>query len=147
MWMTECVRRTQFTVPVDWDADKPAARYLPLGESGDFSHPEALAYIDGRPYASADRHHQEILLPARVRDGKQHQLALHGWTGSGEAARGDPDAKLYMRECAVVQVDEPTREFVATARMALDVAGQLGDNDPVKGRLYNALDEAFKVLD
>ncbi len=31
--------------------------------------------------------------------------------------------------------------------MALDVAAQLDDNDPVKGRLYNALDDAFRVLD
>lgn len=146
-WMTDFVMRNQFTVPPDWDADKPVALYLPLGNAGDFSHPEALAYIDGKSYASADRHHQEILLPANVCDGKTHQLALHGWTGSGEAANGDPDAKLYMRECAVVQIDPPTREFVATARMAFDVAAQLDDNDPVKGRLYNALDEAFQRLD
>ncbi|HVO44162.1 MAG TPA: glycoside hydrolase family 38 C-terminal domain-containing protein, partial [Aggregatilineales bacterium] len=146
-WFTDFVLRTQFKVPTDWRSDTPAALYLPLGNAGDFSHPEALAYIDGQPYASADRHHQEILLPAYCRDGQPHRLALHGWTGLGELVNKDPDAKLYMRECAVVQIDPPTREFIATARMALDVAAQLEDNDPVKGRLYNALDEAFKVLD
>jgi alpha-mannosidase len=31
--------------------------------------------------------------------------------------------------------------------VALDVAAQLDDNNPVKGRLYNALDEAFRILD
>ena len=59
----------------------------------------------------------------------------------------DPDTKLYMRECAVVQIDSRTREFIATARVALDVTAQLDENDPVKGRLYNALDAAFMVLD
>jgi alpha-mannosidase len=123
------------------------ALYLPLGESGDFSHPEALAYIDGQPYASADRHHHEILLPARCRDGQHHRLSLHGWTGLGGWSGGDPHTKLLMRECAVVEIDPTTREFLAAARMALDVAAQLEDNAPVKGRLYNALDQAFKVLD
>ncbi len=82
-WHTNFILRTHFTIPADWPKDKPAALYLPLGDSGDFSHPEALAYIDGQSFASADRHHQEILLPDRFRDGKPHLLALHGWTGLG----------------------------------------------------------------
>jgi alpha-mannosidase len=143
-WRTNFILRTTFAVPQDWDASQGIALYLPLGESGDFSHPEALAYIDGEPWASADRHHQEILLPGKMNDGQQHILALHGWTGLGN---GIPDAKLFMRECAVVQIDQPTRDFVAAARIASTVARQLDDNDPVKGRLYNALDAAFKAVD
>ena len=60
--------RSEFSVPGDWDAAAPVALFLPLGEAGDFSHPEALAYIDGAAYAACDRHHQEILLPDRWRD-------------------------------------------------------------------------------
>lgn len=147
MWTTDFIMRTQFQIPADWDTTLPAALYLPFGEAGDFSHPEALAYIDGQPYASADRHHHEILLPAHCRDGQPHSLSLHGWTGLGGWNSGDPHTKLYMRECAVVQIDQPTRAFIATARIALDVIGQLDDNDAVKGRLFNALDDAFKILD
>jgi alpha-mannosidase len=146
-WFTDFILRTQFTVPHEWGKSAPVALYLPLGEAGDFSHPEALAYIDGEPYASADRHHQEILLPTRWQDGQPHTLALHGWTGLGGWENGDLDTKLYMRECAVVQIDQPTRDFLGAAKMALSVAKQLDDNDPVKGRLYNALDAAFKVVD
>jgi alpha-mannosidase len=146
-WMTDFIMRTTFQVPPEMKGDSPIALFLPLGESGDFSHPEALAYIDGEPYASADRHHHEIRLPARYCDGQVHRLALHGWTGLGGFEAGDPDTKLYMRECAVVQIDQPTRDFIAAAHMALDVAAHLEENDPVKGHLYNALDEAFKVLD
>ncbi len=146
-WMTDFILRARFQVPADWGTAGPVALYLPLGEAGDFSHPETLAYIDGQPYASADRHHREILLSASCHDGQAHWLALHGWTGLGGSEAADPNTRLYMQECTVVQIDEPTRELVAKARIALDVAAQLDDNDPVKERLYNALDEAFRVLD
>lgn len=146
-WMTDFVMRTRFVVPAEWGKADPVSLYLPLGDAGDFSHPEALAYIDGQPYAAADRHHHEIRLPEKWCDGKEHQLALHGWTGLGGFASSDPDTKLYMKDCAVVQVDQTTREFVAAARVALDVTNQLDDNDPVKGRLFNALDKAFRILD
>ncbi|MDJ0755022.1 MAG: alpha-mannosidase [Ardenticatenaceae bacterium] len=146
-WQTTFVMRSSFDVPGDWPADASVALYLPLGEPGDFSHPEALAYIDGTAYAACDRHHQEILLPERWRDGRSHRLLLHGWTGLDGWFKGEPDTKLFMRPCAVVQIDQPTRDFVATARIALGVADQLDDNEPAKGLLYNALDDAFKQLD
>ena len=72
-WMTDFALRGHFRVPADWEPEYPVALYLPLGEAGDFSHPEALAYIDGVPYAACDRHHQEIQLPAEWRDGQDHQ--------------------------------------------------------------------------
>ncbi len=147
-WVTDFAMRTRFQVPAAWREDsRPIALHLPIGSAGDFSHPEALAYIDGEPYAAADRHHQEILLPERWCDGAPHLLALHGWTGLGGFDSPDPSAKLLMKTCAVVQIDPPTRDFIATARMALEVAEQLSDDDPIKGRLLNALDAAFKVLD
>lgn len=67
-WFTDFVLRTRFVVPADWDATNPIGLYLPLGDSGDFSHPEALAYLDGEAYAACDRHHQEFLLPDRRRE-------------------------------------------------------------------------------
>jgi len=137
------VLRTRFEVPSEWDKNKPVGLFLPIGDVGDFSHPEALAYIDSEPYCSCDRHHQEIILPSRLRDGKEHLLALHGWSGSWY----DKDyISLLMRPCFVVQIDQPTRDFVATARVALGVANRLNDSDPAKGKLLNALNEAFKRL-
>ncbi len=147
-WTTDFVLRGGFQVPADWDPGAPAALYLPLGESGDFSHPEALAYIDGVPYAACDRHHQEILLPARWCDGRSHRLALHGWTGQGDNMKpGEPGTRLLMRPCAVVLIDQPTRDFIAAARVALGVANRLDANQPAQGHLLNALDAAFKTLD
>ena len=117
-WMSDFVLRTTFTVPAGWDTSASVALFLPLGEAGDFSHPEALAYVDGAAYAACDRHHQEILLRPEWADGQPHTLALRGWTGLGGFANGDPFTKLYMRPCQIVQIHQETRDFIALARAA-----------------------------
>ncbi len=153
---TNFLLRSRFSVPIDWDSQSPIGLFLPLGAAGDFSHPEALAYIDGTPYAACDRHHQEILLPGEWCDGQDHTLVLHGWSGGTHLLRFDgrvaseqrnPSERLWMGECALVRIDQPTRDFVALARVALGIADQLSENEPARAHLYNALDEAFKVLD
>lgn len=141
------VLRTQFRVPEDWPQSAPVALYLPLGEAGDFSHPEALVWVDGRPVAACDRHHQEVPLPAAVRDGEEHVLTLHGWTGLGGLAQGEPHTQLFMRPCYVVLVDEPTRELVALIRVTLGVVQALDPDHPARSRLLNALDAAWRALD
>jgi alpha-mannosidase len=148
-WNTCFVLRVRFSIPARWEETAPVALFLPLGEAGDFSHPEALAYIDGEPYAACDRNHQEILLSEKWRDGQEHLLALHGWTGLGGGgwhARDEP-TQLFLRPCAVVQIDQPTRDFVATARVALGVATTLSDQITAKNHLLNGLDDAFRILD
>ncbi|MEP7291606.1 MAG: glycoside hydrolase family 38 C-terminal domain-containing protein, partial [Chloroflexota bacterium] len=144
-WRTDFVLRSQFSIPAHWDKNSPVGLHLPIGVSRDFSHPEGLAYIDGQAYASADRHHHEIRLPSTVRDGQPHRFELVGWTGGDHA--GDPNVRLYMKECEVVLIDQPTRDFIAAARVASGVAVELDDNNQVKALLYNALDAAFQVLD
>lgn len=138
------VLRTRFQIPSDWSTGGPIALHLPIGKAGDFSHPEALAYIDGLPHAACDRHHQEIILPPCYYDTAPHLLALHGWAGS---LNNDQQAQLLMRECALVQIDQPTRDFLALARVALGVADCLDENTRARAHLYTALDEAFKTLD
>ncbi|MCB9155288.1 MAG: alpha-mannosidase [Caldilineae bacterium] len=144
---TDFVLRSHFTVPPDWPQSQPIALYLPLGDAHNFSHPEALAYIDGVPYAACDRHHQEIRLPVMWCDGRPHMLALHGWTGLGAGWNTDPVSHLVMHSCAVVQIDQPTRDFIATARVALGAAKTLDPNTPARNALLNALDQSFVLLD
>lgn len=146
-WVTDFILRTEFSIPSDWDNSVPAALRLPLGEAGDFSHPEALAYIDGVPHAATDRHHQEIRLRAEWSDGKVHTLALHGWTGLGGAASGDFSTRLYMRQCEVVQIHQPTRDLITLARVARETAGKLEEQNPARHGILNALNEAFNVLE
>ena len=147
---TNFVLRTNFTVPPIWGQDygeNTIAIYLPIGIAGDFSHPEALVYIDGKPYAACDRHHQEVLLPEACCDGNEHTLALHGWTGIGGSTVGDMTQKLQMNPCEVVTIHQPTRDFIALSRVALGISAQLEERDPVKHHLLTSLDEAFKILD
>jgi len=138
------ILRNQFQIPTEWGNDKEVALYLPLGVAGDFSHPEALVYIDGQPFASCDRHHQEILLPVKCFDGKVHQLAIAGWTGLLE---NDELRKLQLHQCALVQIDSPTRKLAALTRVAIRTVEQLSGDDPIRAKLLNALDAAFQVLD
>ena len=156
------VLRSNFQIPSDWPKDAPCALYLPLGEPGDFSHPEALIYVDGSAYAASDRHHQEVRLCDDWQDGKKHTLALLAWTGLGNAdllallARTvDParaftsplPANLLMKPCKVVQIDQSTRDFVTSVRVALGAVKAMDENVPARGKLLYALDAAFKILD
>lgn len=159
---TGYVLRSTFRVPADWPLDAPCALHLPLGMSGDFSHPEALIYIDGNAYAASDRHHQEIFLPVGWRDGAEHTLALTVWTGLGgddllgllartvhptrEFASLAP-TNLLMQMCHVVQIDQPTRDFVAMVRVTLGALKVMNEHVPARGKLLYALDAAFKILE
>ena len=146
-WMQNFILRTTFAIPEDWGTTQRIALHLPLGEAGDFSHPEALAYIDGIPYAACDRHHQEILLKREWADGKTHLLALHGWTGLGGTMHGDLFTKLYMRQCSMVQIHQPTRDFIGLSQIALETAQNLDQHHPARFGLLTALNDAFIALD
>ena len=146
-WQQNFILRSSFTVPEDWDTSQPIALFLPFGEAGDFSHPEALAYIDGKPYAASDRHHQEFLLKSEWCDGKEHSLALHGWTGLGGSISKSTPTKLFMKQCEVVQIHQPTRDFIVLVRIALEAANNLDEHNPSKHHLLNALNKAFNILD
>ena len=144
---TDFILRSTFQVPPDWNLANPIGLYLPLGDAQSFSLPEALAYIDGEPYAACDRHHQEIILRPAWCDGETHTLLLHGWTGLGGNWNTDPVTRLIMRPCYVVQIDQATRDFVAAARVSLGTAQALERNEPARGFLLTALNEAFNLLD
>lgn len=141
------VLRGSFRVPQDFDPELPVALFLPLGEAGEFSHPEALVYIDQQPYATTDRHHQEFLLAPEHCDGRVHRLELHGWTGSLGLLGQPAGSRVLMGESALVQIDPPTRDLLALGRTALQAANLLDDLEPAKTRLYTALDTAFARLD
>lgn len=146
-WETNFMLRTSFERPAEWEARQPLALYLPLGHAGDFAHPEALVYIDGAHYAACDRFHQEILLPEKWGNGR-HQLALHGWTGRGGVFQTTPGTRLLMGQCCLVQIDQPTRDFLATVRVTLGVVTLLNNaHNAAYGTLLDGLDEAFRALD
>ncbi|MCX6080561.1 MAG: alpha-mannosidase [Chloroflexi bacterium] len=153
---TEFVLRSTFEIPAEWGVLYPVALYLPLGDAENFSHPEALVSIDGQTFATCDLHHREILLSAELSSfgagemwkvGCVHDLELRGWTGMGDNWNSVPLTRLVMHTSAVVQIDQPTRDFIISARIGLETAKILDINDPTRTGLLNALDAAFKILD
>jgi alpha-mannosidase len=145
-WNSEFVLVSKFSLPEDFRRCKGLALFLPLGESGDFSHPETLAYVDGKPFAACDRNHQELELPETWQDGEAHLLVLRGWAGLGGKVGAEP-TQLFMRPCQLVLVDQPARDLVALVMVALGVVRNLSEDEPARAWLLNALDAAFKVLD
>ena len=141
------VLRGYFEIPPDWEPNLPVALYLPLAGATDPGYSETLVYIDGTAYAASDLNHPEILLAADWADGQSHRLTLHGWLRDATLGPADKWTQPSLHPCAVVQIDQPTRDFIATARVALGVATRLNENEPAQGHLLNALDEAFKLLD
>ena len=138
------ILRTAFRIPADWPKDLHIALYLPIGIAGDFSHPEALVYIDDEPFAAVDRHHQEVILPESLTRDSSHNLTLHGWTGS--LSQGKVQS-LWMGESCLVVVDQATRDFISLARVALGIAVQLDRNDPIRAQLLTSLNQAINLLD
>lgn len=141
-WQKNFILRTWVEIPAGINPTLPLALYLPLSPSEDFSHPEALVYLNGQGYAATDRHHQEILLPAGPTATPFH-LALHGWTGRDLKTPAQP----WLGQCELVQIDQPTRDFIAQVRVAWGIASNLGENEPARAHLLNGLDAAFKQLE
>jgi alpha-mannosidase len=136
--------RSSFSAALAPASSDSMALFLPLGEAGDFSHPEAMVYVDGERLAACDRHHQEVSLPAQYYDGQAHDLLLYGWTGG---TRKPDTSRLQMNPCSVVQIHGPLRDFVAIARVALGIVEHLSEDNPVRHSLLNAVDRAFLSLD
>jgi len=132
------ILQTTFAVPDNWQA--PVIFSLPIGKGQDFIHPEALAYIDGIVFQGINAFSQEILLKPCWCDGEEHLLALSGWCGveSGPFMMGKPE---------VVKINQPTRDFVASVRVALSVLSELDEKDIVYIGLANALEKAWHYLD
>lgn len=146
-WTTNFVLRSTFQIPEGWEGD--IALHLPLGDAQDWfnTHPEALIYLDDQPFAACDLRHQTVIIPAHLRDHQPHQLMLHGWTGLGSSLWGSKDSKLFMQPCSLVQIDPDLRTFITLARTTLEVAQMLEEQHPAKIVLFEALDQAFKILD
>jgi alpha-mannosidase len=148
-WRTDFTLRTHFRVPLAWMDQGQVGLLLNLGKTPnwDFCHPEALVYVDGIPVAGCDMYHRLIGLPARACDGDEHVLALHGYTGRWGHFDEAPCMQLFMENCALVQIDEPTQSLIAALRVGLDTARVLNEDHPAQARILNALDRALLLLD
>jgi alpha-mannosidase len=148
-WNTNFTMRTKFTIPAGWNKLGQVAMEFNLGyvQSGlDFCHPETLLYIDGKPFAAADRYHNTVYLPEQCCDGREHLLAMHVYAGKWGYFDNAPDFKLFMENCSIVVIDKPSKDLLAAVRVRLESAETLPAESVARGRIIEAVDKAFKVL-
>ncbi len=146
-WQTPFEMRGAYSIPARFGARDALALLLPLGDSGDFEHPEALVYIDGIPVSGVDNKHGRITLGRAQRRRGTRRLRLVGWTGLGGSLDRDMRQKLYMGQPAVAVIDRALEQFVALARTVSEAIAVLDDLRPEKYALLTALEEAFTSLD
>jgi alpha-mannosidase len=102
--------------------------------------------VDDQPLAAVTRFHQELFLPVALADGREHRLALHGYTGHWFAHYDfNPHARLLMGEPALVRIDEGIAALAVTARLALEAAQLLNDDSPTRAKLLSALESALLI--
>lgn len=148
-WSQNFALRTHYHIPSTWDTNNHLALYFPLGDGGDAfeAHPEALIYVDGTPFTTTDVRHQEITLPAHLKDHQSHDLYLHGWTGLGHSLFGDDKPLLYLRPCELRLIDNTVHEFVVLARNAISASRHLPEHNPIRQRLLKILRDHFRQID
>ncbi len=148
-WNQNYAIRTHYQIPETWDLNSRIVLHLPLGNAKDAfeAHPEALIYIDGQTFTAVDARHSELVLPMDYKDHTPHHLHLHGWTGLGDSLFGDPRPHLYLNECSLAVVDEPTHQFCVLARIALDTAIQLPEEPLLGQSLLAILRQTLAAID
>ena len=143
-WNRNYTMRAAFTIPAEWDKSQLFALYFSLGSTDvwDFTHPENLLYIDGKEISAVDINHQTVYIPAEFCDGKEHQIAMHGYTGRWDIHDHDPGATMFMENNYLAQIDQPTRDLLALMRVASETAQRLDAKDFARIRILDALNSA-----
>ncbi len=131
--------RRQVTVPADWVGRRVAVT-VRLGESHRPRYPEALAYVDGVARQGIDRNHDLIYLTESARGGEEFDVALEAW-------RGQNHSEERLAAAELVWCDAGTWALVNDARVALEVARSLPEDDYARVYLVNALEEAVRAID
>lgn len=129
----------QVTVPAEW-AGQRVALLIRLGESHRPRFPEALAYRDGVVRQGIDRYHDLVYLSEAATGGETFDIALEAW-------RGQNHAEERLAQAELVWIDPQAWDLVQDARVALEVARSLPEDDYARVHLLNSLEEAILCVD
>jgi len=137
IWVTF---RAKAHAPDGW-AGKPVVALLRLADYSDLSGPEGLVYLDGQPYQGLDRHHTEVLLTESAAPAQRWDIEIEGYT----SARLERDYRVERTLLAVP--DETAIALYYDAKVALEVAQTLAEEDYDRTQILRALDEALQTVD
>lgn len=132
--------RAKAQAPDEW-VGKPMVAVLRLTDYADLSGPEGLFYLNGQPYQGLDRNHIEILLTDSAEPGQRWKIEVEGYT----SARLERDYRVESTLLAVP--DETAIALYYNAKVALEVAQTLAEEDYNRTRILGGLDEALLLVD
>ncbi|SDS01854.1 alpha-mannosidase [Paenibacillaceae bacterium GAS479] len=136
--------RTKFAVPEGWNGR--VELLLPLGcskslEALSFLYgPEALVFLDGELFIGLAPNRTLISLPDRYLDGREHQIALYGWTGIR-------DERYEMGQPALVQIHDQAARLAARLHLLNEAMRLTAEEQPSRTRMLDLLDKVLHQLD
>jgi alpha-mannosidase len=132
--------RAEACPPSEW-AGKPVVALLRLADYGDLSGPEGLVYVDGQPYQGLDRAHMEVRLADSAEPGQKWKIEVEGYT----SARLERDYRVERTLLGVP--DEAAIALYYDAKVALEVAQSLPEEDYDRTQVLRILDQALQLVD
>ncbi|MCM3747046.1 glycosyl hydrolase-related protein [Paenibacillus pasadenensis] len=136
--------RTRFAVPESLSGR--IELLLPLGNSKSLEAlsflygPEALVFIDGELLIGLAPNRTLISLPERYLDGREHQIALYGWTGIR-------DERYEMGQPAVVEIHDRAAQLAARLHVLYEAMRLTADAQPSRSKMLDLLDKVLQELD
>ncbi|MFN8538750.1 MAG: alpha-mannosidase [Thermomicrobiales bacterium] len=135
----------ELTIPADW-AGETVLLHVRLGDYHAIAGrlliagPEALAYLDGQPFAGVDRWHDALLLTPSARGGETFALSLEVYSGR------IPDPHP-LRQYSLVARDPDADALVADLRAARDALSVLDPAGADFALLARAIEAALVPID
>ncbi len=139
--------RAEVTIPGEWSGMKVLGLF-DFGKTGDGHNSgfESLLYVNGRPFQGVGSNHMEVFLPDEL-IGQKVELLFKVWSGlnGNTGIRSDLEHEIKHSSVAVLDVD--TDDLYYTALAVWHTLQVLDGNSLEYGRLLQALDRAFLLLD
>ncbi|MEI7028169.1 alpha-mannosidase [Paenibacillus sp. y28] len=138
--------RRQVHIPDAWSG-RTVVGLFDFGKTGDYHNSgfESLLYVNGSPYQGVDSNHHEVFLPKDAA-GETADLCFRLWSGL-EGGGVPADQEHQFKQADLAWLDEAADDLYYTGRAMLDTAKTLGENDPQRHGLLQAVDRAFLLLD
>ncbi len=106
---------------------------------------EGMLFLNGEPYHGVDNNHQLIFLPDNV-IGNDIEITIRVWSGTDPASKERRFA-IELDNSFVGAIDNNAIEFYMLGLSILNTINELPEQDQYHPDLYNALDEAIKIID
>ncbi|MDK2907476.1 MAG: alpha-mannosidase [Petrotoga sp.] len=103
-------------------------------------YPESLLFVNGQFVQGIDKYHKEAIISPKIVQGNVLRIYLRSWTGlRGELNYTFSGLELY-------KIEKYSQKYYFLAKNILDTIDQLNENDIVRVKLFNILNESYKRI-